>query len=211
MSLAEKGKVCRESSASSTSSNVSADDDLLRNHAAAAAMRNHQPHSSTHHPFHTELPTHNPRTLITGNLSSTGTNNINTGNQPPSASGQVIPSTSNRQPLSRSSSTSTSRCGDSLRESIIRPTYAHSHRHQHHPSISSSSSAPATTNSGGGILTMVNSNPNFRRMMLPPRTKSVDSESPPPSEPGLSTYGDSYVDQDVSSCSIIDFCLQNLS
>ena len=40
--------------------------------------------------------------------------------------------------------------------------------------------------------------PNYRRMMMPPRTKSVDSESPPPSEPGLSTYGDSIADQDVS-------------
>ncbi|CAG7825901.1 unnamed protein product, partial [Allacma fusca] len=40
---------------------------------------------------------------------------------------------------------------------------------------------------------------NFHRRMLtmPPRTKSVDSESPPPSEQGLSTYGDSITDQDV--------------
>lgn len=88
------------------------------------------------------------------------------------------------RPVSVSSSTATTLVATpqphSSHQQPPPPPIHHTHQQQQH--AHSQHSAPCSTT-------------GFRRMM-PPRTKSIDSESPPPSQ-GCSTYGDSIADQDV--------------
>ncbi|OXA60425.1 synaptotagmin-C isoform X2 [Folsomia candida] len=87
------------------------------------------------------------------------------------------------RPVSVSSSTATTLVATpqphSSHQQPPPPPIHHTHQQQQH--AHSQHSAPCSTT-------------GFRRMM-PPRTKSIDSESPPPSQ-GCSTYGDSIADQD---------------
>lgn len=76
-----------------------------------------------------------------------------------------------------------------------------SQRSSHRPMLKTVGRAASTgtpSNGSNARLESSSASASMRRaLMMPPRTKSLDSESPPPSEQGMSVYTDSLADQDV--------------